>query len=71
VHQVDSGGVFTPKHTETVDLKAGEVVFTIPGIKDIHGSPVGDTRTRNNTPDVEGLPGVKRVKPQVYSGLFP
>lgn len=71
VHQVDSVGVFTPKHTETVDLKAGEVGFIIAGIKDIHGAPVGDTLTLNNTPDVEVLPGFKRVKPQVYAGLFP
>lgn len=32
---------------------------------------MGDTLTLNNTPDVEVLPGFKRVKPQVYAGLFP
>ena len=71
VHQVDSVGVFTPKHTVTEDLKAGEVGFIVAGIKDIHGAPVGDTLTLSNTPDVEVLPGFKRVKPQVYAGLFP
>ncbi|WP_407295829.1 translation elongation factor 4 [Stutzerimonas zhaodongensis] len=71
VHQVDSVGVFNPKHTTTADLKAGEVGFIIAGIKDIHGAPVGDTLTLSNTPDVEMLPGFKRVKPQVYAGLFP
>jgi len=71
VHQVDSVGVFNPKHTATVDLKAGEVGFIIAGIKDILGAPVGDTLTLANTPDVEMLPGFKRVKPQVYAGLFP
>lgn len=71
VHQVDSVGVFTPKHTETADLKAGEVGFIIAGIKDILGAPVGDTLTLNNTPDVDVLPGFKRIKPQVYAGLFP
>ena len=70
-HQVDSVGVFNPKHTSTADLKAGEVGFIIAGIKDIHGAPVGDTLTLSNTPDVEMLPGFKRVKPQVYAGLFP
>ncbi|MBF6623002.1 MAG: elongation factor 4 [Pseudomonadales bacterium 32-61-5] len=70
-HQVDSVGVFNPKHTSTVDLKAGEVGFIIAGIKDILGAPVGDTLTLANTPDVEMLPGFKRVKPQVYAGLFP
>ncbi|MDN6859603.1 translation elongation factor 4 [Pseudomonas sp. CAN2814] len=71
IHQVDSVGVFTPKHTETPDLKAGEVGFIIAGIKDILGAPVGDTLTLNNTPDVDVLPGFKRIKPQVYAGLFP
>ena len=71
VHQVDSVGVFNPKHTSTADLKAGEVGFIIAGIKDILGAPVGDTLTLSNTPDVEVLPGFKRVKPQVYAGLFP
>ncbi|MCW3150017.1 translation elongation factor 4 [Stutzerimonas stutzeri] len=71
VHQVDSVGVFTPKHTATADLKAGEVGFIIAGIKDIHGAPVGDTLTLSSTPDVEMLPGFKRIKPQVYAGLFP
>lgn len=71
VHQVDSVGVFTPKHTETKDLKAGEVGFIIAGIKDIQGAPVGDTLTLSNTPDVEMLPGFQRIKPQVYAGLFP
>jgi GTP-binding protein LepA len=71
IHQVDSVGVFTPKHTATEDLKAGEVGFIIAGIKDIHGAPVGDTLTLAATPDVDMLPGFKRVKPQVYAGLFP
>ncbi|KAF1072823.1 MAG: Elongation factor 4 [Pseudomonas citronellolis] len=71
LHQVDSVGVFTPKHTETPDLKAGEVGFIIAGIKDILGAPVGDTLTLSSTPDVEVLPGFKRIKPQVYAGLFP
>jgi len=71
IHQVDSVGVFNPKHTQTVDLKAGEVGFILAGIKDIQGAPVGDTLTLSSTPDVDVLPGFKRVQPQVYAGLFP
>ena len=71
VHQVDSVGVFNPKHTQTDDLKAGEVGFVIAGIKDIQGAPVGDTLTLSNTPEVEMLPGFQKIKPQVYAGLFP
>lgn len=69
-HQVDSVGIFTPKHTETGELKAGEVGFVIAGIKDIQGAPVGDTIIHSGS-EVESLPGFQKVKPQVYAGLFP
>ncbi|MCL4127542.1 UNVERIFIED_CONTAM: hypothetical protein GTU68_063740, partial [Idotea baltica] len=71
VHSVDSVGIFSPKHTVMPNLKAGEVGFIVAGIKDILGAPVGDTLTLSGTPDVAVLPGFKRIKPQVYAGLFP
>ncbi|MGH1472306.1 MAG: translation elongation factor 4 [Cellvibrionaceae bacterium] len=70
-HVVDSVGVFTPKLLKRKELKAGEVGFIVAGIKDIHGAPVGDTITHSKTPDVDALPGFKKVKPQVYAGMFP
>lgn len=70
-HVVDNVGVFTPKRKETGILRAGEVGFVVAGIKDIHGSPVGDTFTHSNTPDVKALPGFQKIKPQVYAGMFP
>ncbi|NRA61475.1 MAG: elongation factor 4 [Psychrobium sp.] len=71
IHQVDKVGVFTPKQHETGILKAGEVGYIIAGIKEIHGAPVGDTLTLARNSATEPLPGFKRVKPQVYAGLFP
>ena len=70
-HIITSVGIFNPKHTETDILEAGEVGFVIAGIKDIFGAPVGDTITLATTPEVPTLPGFKKVKPQVYAGLFP
>ncbi len=70
-HQVDKIGVFTPKPLETGVLRAGEVGFIIAGIKDIQGAPVGDTITLAREPATEMLPGFKKVKPQVYAGIFP
>jgi GTP-binding protein LepA len=67
---VDVVGIFTPKQTATGILRAGEVGFIIAGIKDILGAPVGDTFTHASTPTVAALPGFKKVKPQVYAGLF-
>jgi len=71
VHQVDNVGIFTPKRTVKDELKAGEVGFIEAGIKEIKGAPVGDTITHAKTPDVEPLPGFKKVQAQVYAGLFP
>jgi len=70
-HVVDVVGVFAPKRLEKEMLRAGEVGFVVAGIRDIHGAPVGDTLTHVLTPDVPALPGFKKIKPQVYAGLFP
>ncbi|MGI9289348.1 MAG: translation elongation factor 4 [Pseudomonadales bacterium] len=69
-HQIDSVGVYNPKREELDCLAAGDVGFVVAGIKEIHGAPVGDTITLATTPDVDALPGFKRIKPQVYAGLF-
>ena len=69
-HEVDQVGVFTPKRVRRSVLRAGEVGFVVAGIKDIQGAPVGDTLTHNKTPGVAALPGFKKVKPQVYAGVF-
>ncbi|MFX4228447.1 MAG: translation elongation factor 4 [Porticoccaceae bacterium] len=69
---VDRVGIFTPKQKDLKELKAGEVGFIIAGVKDIHGAPVGDTLVHFKDADsVPALPGFKKVKPQVYAGLFP
>jgi GTP-binding protein LepA len=70
-HLVTSIGVFTPKPLDTGSLEAGEVGFIIAGIKDIMGAPVGDTITHAKTPDVDRIPGFKKITPQVYAGMFP
>jgi GTP-binding protein LepA len=70
VQQVDSLGIFTPKRVEQDVLQAGEVGFVVAGIKDIHGAPVGDTLIHAKDLSVPALPGFKRVKPQVYAGIF-
>jgi GTP-binding protein LepA len=71
IHQADKVGIFTPKPKDTGVLRAGEVGFVIAGIKEINGAPVGDTITLAKRPATEALPGFKKVKPQVYAGLFP
>ncbi|WOT04338.1 translation elongation factor 4 [Shewanella youngdeokensis] len=70
-HNADRVGIFTPKQTDTPELKTGEVGFVIAGIKEIHGAPVGDTLTHAKHGALEPLPGFQKVKPQVYAGVFP
>lgn len=70
-YEVSGLGVFTPKRLATDVLRAGEVGYVIAGIKDINGAPVGDTLTHAHRPATNVLPGFKKVKPQVYAGLFP
>lgn len=68
---VDRLGVFTPKRIDTDMLGCGEVGWVVCAIKDILGAPVGDTLTSAHRSADKPLPGFKKVKPQVYAGLFP
>ncbi|HDS1201008.1 TPA: elongation factor 4 [Shewanella algae] len=70
-YNADKVGIFTPKQTEKTELRTGEVGFIIAGIKEIHGAPVGDTLTHAKHGADKPLPGFKKVKPQVYAGVFP
>ncbi|WP_298442404.1 translation elongation factor 4 [uncultured Ferrimonas sp.] len=68
---VDRLGIFTPKQVDKTELLTGEVGWVVMGIKEILGAPVGDTLTHAKHGAEHPLPGFKKVKPQVYAGLFP
>ena len=70
-YSVERLGVFTPKRLDRQELFCGEVGFICASIKDVHGAPVGDTLTSVKHPASTSLPGFKKIKPQVYAGLFP
>ncbi len=71
VWSVDRIGISTPKKEDTEGLECGEVGWLTCGMKTIHGAPVGDTLTSAKNSATEPLPGFKKIKPQVYAGLFP
>ena len=71
MYNADRLGIFTPKQVDRTELKCGEVGWLVCAIKDILGAPVGDTLTLARNPADKALPGFKKVKPQVYAGLFP
>jgi len=64
-------GAFTPFASPMEELAAGEVGFVICGIKDIRDVKVGDTVTSAKKPAEHALPGFQKIKPMVFSGIFP
>ena len=70
-HLVEQTGIFTPRKQPVEALVAGEVGYMIASIKDVDGAPVGDTITHSSSPETPALPGFKKVRPQVYAGMFP
>ncbi|QCI24338.1 elongation factor 4 [Buchnera aphidicola (Muscaphis stroyani)] len=68
---VEKLGIFTPKIRYKNQLKCGEVGWIICNIKNVGAAPVGDTLTKFDNPALNMLTGFKKVKPQIYAGLFP
>ncbi len=64
-------GVFAPFAQNLEELSAGEVGFMICGIKDIQDVKVGDTVTTVKRPAAAPLAGFQKMKPMVFSGIFP
>ena len=70
-YEVKEVGVFTPRETPVPELACGEVGYIICNIKDAREVEVGDTITDLRRPADEPLPGYKKVKPMVFSGIYP
>lgn len=70
-HEVLKLGVFTPHPVELDEVGAGEVGFIICGLKDLRQVQVGDTITTDKKGATQPLAGFKKVKPMVFSGIFP
>ncbi len=64
-------GRFTPLRKEEKRLEVGEVGFLHAAIRVIQDAQVGDTITLAERPATEPLPGYTRIKPMVFSGLYP
>ncbi|MEE8325054.1 MAG: translation elongation factor 4 [Candidatus Humimicrobiaceae bacterium] len=71
VSDVEEVGIFGPEMIKKDNLSTGEVGYIITGIKEVGSIVVGDTVTNAGEPARASLPGYKKPKPMVYSGLFP
>ncbi len=69
--EVTELGVRTPKEKKLTELVSGEVGYIAASIKDITCVEVGDTITTVNNSATTPLAGYKKMKPMVYSGIFP
>ncbi len=70
VYEVLELGKHTPHEVKKTELSSGEVGFLSGSIKSITEVEVGDTICKDGE-DVEVLPGYKKVKPMVFSGIYP
>ena len=64
-------GFFSPGMKPTDELKSGEVGYVITSIKTPQDIHVGDTITHSIKSCTEPLPGFQRVRPMVFSGIYP
>ncbi len=69
--EVTELGVKTPKEVNLNELQSGEVGFLAGAIKDIASVHVGDTITILGTEATTPLEGYAKMKPMVYSGIYP
>ncbi len=70
-HKVEETGIFRLGLAPQPQLEAGQVGYIIAGLRTISEVSVGDTLTDHSRPCDAPLPGFKRVKPVVFSSIYP
>ena len=64
-------GILRKSRDKSDTLKSGDVGYLITGIKNVTELLVGDTIINMDKPAKEPLKGYKKVKPMVFSGVYP
>ena len=70
-YRVEEVGIFRLQREPRRELPAGAAGYIICGIKTVSATRIGDTITLDAEPAPEPLPGFKRVKPVVFSSVYP
>jgi len=70
-YRVEEVGYFRLRRDPQETLSAGDVGYVIAGIKDIANARIGDTITLDDRPAEKPLPGFRKVKPMVFSSIYP
>ena len=70
-YEITEVGHFVLKHVPAKELRAGDVGYVVANIRDVEHIEPGDTLTTKQNPAEERLSGYKKIKPMVFSGLYP
>jgi len=70
-YEVQEIGVFSPKPEQIDRLSCGEVGYITCNIRDAREVAVGDTMTTVERPAHAPLAGYKKLRPMVFSGIYP
>ena len=71
IYEISEVGIFKEELEEKASLKAGEVGYIISGIKLLKDVSIGDTIFLNKQNAIPPLEGFKKIKPMIYTGLYP
>jgi len=70
-YEITEVGHFVIKQIPSKELRAGDVGYVIANIRAVEHIEPGDTITVKQNPSSERLAGYKKIKPMVFSGLYP
>ena len=70
-YEITETGYFVLDKIKTKELQSGDVGYVVASIRDMAHIEAGDTITTLEQNASEPLPGYKKIKPMVFSGLYP
>ena len=70
-YEITETGHFVLDKVKTPELRSGDVGYIVASIRDMGHIEPGDTITLKSSMAKDPLPGYKKVKPMVFSGLYP
>ncbi|MFH1852478.1 MAG: translation elongation factor 4 [Candidatus Neomarinimicrobiota bacterium] len=70
-YEITEVGHFVLRQIPCAELRSGDVGYLIANIREVGHILPGDTITTRQNPAPARLPGYKKIKPMVFSGLYP
>ena len=70
-YEITETGYFVLDKVKSSELSSGDVGYVVASIRDMSHVKPGDTITSKESKADKALPGYKKIKPMVFSGLYP